>query len=329
MPSKKSKKGPTKGTGGKGKRALQGKKATLPKEHRHWYRKRQQSGSGSRTQEAARGATSSPPKPEAAPPETAGRDGGGAELLVGRNPVVEALRSGAPATTLFLSNSVEAEPRTTEATRLAGEAGVRIQEVAKVELDRRCESSGQPRAAHQGIALKVPPYEYWDSDGLLENAQGSTTPPLIVALDSVTDPHNLGAVARSAAAFGAHGLLIPERRAAGVTMGAWKTSAGVLARIPVAQATNLTRALESYKRAGLFAVGLDADSDSSVRDLNLATEPLVVVIGSEGSGLSRLVRQTCDVVTGIPISGAESLNASVSAGITLYEVAQHRRAPVE
>lgn len=327
MPAKRNKKGPTKGTGGKGKRALEGKKATLPKEQRHWYPKKQAK-SGGRTQQGPRVAASRP-ETTTAPPRTSGRDGGGSELLVGRNPVVEALRAGVPATTLFLSTSVESEPRTTEATRLAGEAGVRIREASKAELDRRCESSGQPGAAHQGIVLKVRPYDYWDADHLLETAQGADTPPLIVALDSVTDPHNLGAVARSAAAFGAHGIVVPERRSAGVTTGAWKTSAGALARLPVAQATNLTRTLEKYKRDGLFVAGLAADGDTTVADLNLASGPLVVVIGSEGKGLSRLVRETCDTVASIPISGTESLNASVAAGISLYEVAQHRRASAQ
>ncbi|RNL84023.1 23S rRNA (guanosine(2251)-2'-O)-methyltransferase RlmB [Halostreptopolyspora alba] len=325
MPAKRNKKGPTKGTGGKGKRALEGKKPTLPKEQRHWYAKKQQSKSGSRTQQGPRVAASRE-ETRATPSGTPGRDAGGSELLVGRNPVIEALRAGVPATTLFLSTSIESEPRTTEATRLAGEAGVRIREASKAELDRRCESSGQPGAVHQGVVLKVPAYDYWDTDRLLETARASDTPPLLVALDSVTDPHNLGAVARSAAAFGAHGIVLPERRSAGVTTGAWKTSAGALARLPVAQATNLTRTLERYKRDGLFVAGLAADGDTTVADLDLASEPLVVVIGSEGKGLSRLVRETCDTVASIPISGAESLNASVAAGISLYEVARRRRA---
>ncbi|WP_046471223.1 23S rRNA (guanosine(2251)-2'-O)-methyltransferase RlmB [Allosalinactinospora lopnorensis] len=316
MPAKKGKKGPTKGSGGKGKSALEGKKGTLPKEQRHWYPKKQRSGAGKQQ----------PGPPVSSPdvPGASGRDGGGSELLVGRNPVLEALRAGAPASRLFLANSLEPDPRITEAARLAGDAGVEIQEVTRTQLDNHCESSGQPGAAHQGIALKVPPYRYQHPDDLLDTAQESDTPPLIVALDSVTDPHNLGAVARSAAAFGAHGLLIPERRSAGVTMASWKTSAGALARLPVAQATNLTRTLEGYKQAGLFVAGLDAGADTRLDELGLATGPLVVVIGSEGKGLSRLVRETCDIVVGIPISGAESLNASVAAGIALYETARRR-----
>ncbi|TDQ55168.1 23S rRNA (guanosine(2251)-2'-O)-methyltransferase RlmB [Actinorugispora endophytica] len=314
MPSKRTKKGPTKGSGGKGRRSLEGKKGTLPAEERHWYSGKQRSAAAKRAQ----GRPSGPAHP------VAQTKGGGAELLIGRNPVLEALRAGMPAAKLFLSNSLDPDDRITEATKLAGAKGIEILEINRSELDRRCDSNGLPGAVHQGIALQVRPYRYWDAEGLLDAALAGETVPLIIALDGVTDPHNLGAIARSAAAFGANGLLIPERRAAGVTMAAWKTSAGTLARLPVAQAVNLTRALELYKEAGLFVVGLDADGDTSIDRLELTTGPLVVVVGSEGKGLSRLVRESCDAVAGIPISGAESLNASVAAGVSLYEVARRR-----
>ncbi|GAA3727868.1 23S rRNA (guanosine2251-2'-O)-methyltransferase [Spinactinospora alkalitolerans] len=321
MPSNKSKKGPTKGSGGKGRRSLEGKKGTLPAEERHWYADKQRSRAAKRPQQGG----TAPGGEGAARPRSGGRrDGSGPELLVGRNPVVEALRAEVPATRLFLANSLDSDERINEAAKLAGAAGVDINEVNRSELDRRCESNGQPGAAHQGIALQVRPYRYWAAEDLLDAATQAETPALVVALDGVTDPHNLGAIARSASAFGAHGLLIPERRAASVTMTAWKTSAGTLARLPVAQAVNLTRTLESYKKAGLFTVGLDAGGDTRLDHLELATGPLVVVIGSEGKGLSRLVRETCDVVASIPISGAESLNASVAAGVSLYEVARRR-----
>jgi 23S rRNA (guanosine2251-2'-O)-methyltransferase len=142
----------------------------------------------------------------------------------------------------------------------------------------------------------------------------------------VTDPRNLGAIARSATAFGAHGLLVPSRRSAGVTAGAWKTSAGTLANLPVARAANLTQTLQAYREDGLFVVGLDGTATIDIADVELATEPLVVVVGSEGKGLSRLVRESCDQVARIPMNAAaESLNAGVAAGIALYEVARHRR----
>ena len=150
--------------------------------------------------------------------------------------------------------------------------------------------------------------------------------PLVVALDGITDPRNLGAIVRSVAAFGGHGVVLPERRSVGMTAAAWKTSAGAAARVPVAQATNLVRTLEDFRRAGYFVVGLDMDADVDLPDLELATEPLVVVVGSEGKGLSRLVRETCDQIVSIPMSaGMESLNAGVAAGVALYEIARRRR----
>ncbi|GAB3439318.1 23S rRNA (guanosine(2251)-2'-O)-methyltransferase RlmB [Streptomonospora sediminis] len=343
MPAKKSKKGPTKGSGGKGKRSLEGKKGTPPAEERHWYARKKRPAADSAKPGAAAstrrsdggksgGGDKGGAQPQATRPGTgsvAGANGPG--LLVGRNPVIEALRAGLPATRLFVANSLDADERVTEAARLAGEAGLDIREVPKSELDRRCDSQGQPGAAHQGMALQTRPYRYWDPADMLDAARAtareSGAAPLIVALDGVTDPHNLGAVARSAAAFGAHGLLIPERRAASVGIAAWKTSAGTLARLPVAQATNLTRTLQAYKSTGVFVAGLDGDGETSLDAMDVATDPLVIVTGSEGKGLSRLVRETCDQVARIPISGAESLNASVATGVALYEVTRRRSAP--
>jgi 23S rRNA (guanosine2251-2'-O)-methyltransferase len=178
---------------------------------------------------------------------------------------------------------------------------------------------------HQGVAMEVPAYEYAEVDDLLDAAAAAGQPPLIVALDSVTDPRNLGAVLRSAGAFGAHGVLVPSRRSASLTASAWKVSAGAAARVPVAKVTNLARTLAELKKSGVFVVGLDAGGDTAVRDLAFAGDPLVVVVGSEGRGLSRLVRETCDAIASIPIaSTTESLNAGVAAGITLYEIAQAR-----
>jgi len=171
----------------------------------------------------------------------------------------------------------------------------------------------------------VPAYSYAHPDDLLSRAKQAAEPALLVALDGVTDPRNLGAVVRSCAAFGAHGVLVPERRAAGMTATAWKTSAGTAARVPVARATNLTRALQAYKEAGLLVVGLSADAALDITELDGAVDPLVLVAGSEGKGLSRLVSETCDLLVKIPMPGeAESLNAGVAAGIALYEVARKR-----
>jgi 23S rRNA (guanosine2251-2'-O)-methyltransferase len=170
----------------------------------------------------------------------------------------------------------------------------------------------------------VPPYNYAHPDDLLAAAR-DTPPALLVALDNISDPRNLGAIVRSVAAFGGHGVLIPQRRSASVTAVAWRTSAGAAARLRVARAPNLTRALTNWAESGLRVIGLDADGDTALDDLD-GTDPLVVVVGSEGKGLSRLVRQTCDEVVSIPMAGrTESLNASVAAGVVLAEIARQRR----
>ena len=155
---------------------------------------------------------------------------------------------------------------------------------------------------HQGVALQLPAYDYAHPDDLLGPALDADSPALIVALDSITDPRNLGAIVRSAAAFGAHGVLIPERRSAGMTAAAWKTSAGAAARLPIARATNLNRTLRAYADAGLFLVGLDGRRDVDIAEVAESSGPLVLVVGSEGDGLSRLVRETCDTVAAIPIA---------------------------
>jgi 23S rRNA (guanosine2251-2'-O)-methyltransferase len=245
-----------------------------------------------------------------------------AELVAGRNPVVECLRAVVPTTALYVQLGVDADERVTEAVRLAADRGISVLEVSKPELDRL--TGG---ALHQGLALQMPPFEYAHPDDLLRFANEGEEPALLVALDGVTDPRNLGAVIRSAAAFGANGVLLPQRRSAGITAVAWRTSAGTAAKIPVAVATNLTRTLRQYAADGLMIVGLDADGTHTVDDLTLATSPLVVVVGSEGRGLSRLVREACDETVSIPMSaGVESLNASVAAGVVLAEVSRRRRA---
>jgi 23S rRNA (guanosine2251-2'-O)-methyltransferase len=249
------------------------------------------------------------------------RDVPAVELLVGRNPVVEALRARVPATALYLAQGLENDERITESVRLAANRGIALLEVSRGELDRR--TGG---IVHQGIALQVPPFAYTPLPDLLREADQSGTPPLFVALDGVTDPRNLGAVIRSALAFGGHGVVIPERRSAGVTATAWRTSAGAAARLPVARVTNLVRALKDCREAGMFVIGLDADGSTSLDELEMATEPLVIVVGSEGRGLSRLVGETCDLTVSIPMApAAESLNASVAVAVTLAEVARRRR----
>ena len=245
------------------------------------------------------------------------------ETVAGRNPVVECLRAGVPATALYVAIGIDVDERVTESIALAGSRGISVLEVARGELDRI--TGG---AMHQGLGLQVPPFNYSHPDELLAQARNSGEPPLLVALDGVTDPRNLGAVVRSAAAFGAQGVLLPQRRSASMTAVAWRTSAGTAAKMPIAVATNLTRTLKDWASEGLMIIGLDADDSSITSDeLELATGPLIVVVGSEGRGLSRLVRETCDQTVAIPMAaGVESLNASVAAGVVLAEVARRRRA---
>ncbi len=245
--------------------------------------------------------------------------GSAAELVAGRNPVLEALQAGVPATALHVGPRLDDDERIGQAVMLAADLGIPVVEAGRAELDRI--TGG---AIHQGIALRIRRYSYADPADLVQVAREGGVPPLIVALDGVTDPRNLGAVARSVAAFGGHGILVPSRRSAGVTAGAWKASAGTLARVRVAQTANLTRALTAYQDDGLFVAGLDAGGSADVGELDLADSPLVLVVGSEGKGLSRLVAQRCDVIARIPIIGAQSLNAGIAASIALYAVARLR-----
>ncbi|MFZ2510224.1 MAG: 23S rRNA (guanosine(2251)-2'-O)-methyltransferase RlmB [Gordonia sp. (in: high G+C Gram-positive bacteria)] len=244
----------------------------------------------------------------------------GPEYVVGRNPVVECLRAGIPATALYVMSTIDADDRVREAIGIAGDMGIAILEAGKPELDRMTVNG-----LHQGLALQVPEYSYAHPDDLLADAMGSAQPALLVALDNITDPRNLGAVIRSVAAFGGDGVLIPQRRSASVTAVAWRTSAGAAARLPVAQAPNLTRTLVDWAKAGCQIVGLDADGDVTLDEYD-GTGPTVIVVGSEGKGLSRLVRETCDSILSVPMAGnVESLNASVAAGVVLAEFARQRR----
>ncbi|MFT4231070.1 MAG: 23S rRNA (guanosine(2251)-2'-O)-methyltransferase RlmB [Microbacterium sp.] len=314
----KGKKGPTKGTGGHGRKSLEGKGPTPKAEDRSWHV------AGKRKAAAERyAAAGGKPKPRAAnvnraPKAKAGDD---AETVTGRNSVLEALRARIPATTLYIAQRVEMDDRVKEMLALANHRDIPVLEVTRPELDRMAGFDG----VHQGVALKVPPYEYAHPQDLLENTIDAGLTPLFVALDGVTDPRNLGAIIRSTAAFGGQGVIIPQRRSAGVSSAAWKTSAGAAARIPVAIAPNLTSTLKELKKQGVFVLGLDGGGDVSLPALELADRPVVIVVGSEGKGLSRLVTETCDQIVSIPISAAtESLNAGIAASVALYQVAMLR-----
>ncbi|PXY31127.1 23S rRNA (guanosine(2251)-2'-O)-methyltransferase RlmB [Prauserella muralis] len=302
-----TKKGQVVGSGGQRRKGLEGKGPTPKAEQRPGHPAQRRAAAAAARNEKKRTA--------------AKKAAEGPEVIAGRNPVVEALRAEVPGTALYVALNIDADDRVKEAVRMAADRGISILEVPRDELDRKTGN-----AVHQGLGLQVPPFEYTHPDDLLEIARNAGDAPLLVALDGVTDPRNLGAVIRSAAAFGANGVLLPSRRSAGMTAVAWRTSAGAAAKLPVAMATNLTRQLRAWADDGLMIAGLDADAPMTVDSLDMATDPLVVVVGSEGRGLSRLVRETCDVTVSIPMApGVESLNASVAAAVLLAEVARRRR----
>lgn len=307
-----SKKGQVVGSGGQHRRGLEGRGPTPPAEARTKH---------PAARKAAAKARAAQKNPTGRGARPAGRRGDDSpELVLGRNPVAECLRAGVPATALYVAAGTESDERLTESVRIAADAGISILEVPRTDLDRMS-SNG----LHQGMALQVPPYRYAHPDDLLTRAQQSVEPALLVALDNISDPRNLGAVVRSVAAFGGHGVVIPQRRSASVTAVAWRTSAGAAARLPVARATNLTRTLKDWAAKGVQIVGLDAGGDTLLDDFD-ATGPTVIVVGSEGKGLSRLVRENCDAILSIPMAGpVESLNASVAAGVVLAETARQRR----
>jgi 23S rRNA (guanosine2251-2'-O)-methyltransferase len=305
-----NKKGATVGSGGQRRKALEGRGPTPPAEARKGHAK--QRAANAKVKRAAASGQSRRPSGRGAKSTS--------ELVAGRNPVVEALRAEIPATAVYVQQYIDSDDRVREAIKLATDRGIPLLEAARPELDRITNGLN-----HQGLLLQIPPYEYAHPEELAEIAFNRSEDPLIVALDGVTDPRNLGAVVRSVAAFGGHGVVVPERRAAGMTAGAWKTSAGTAAKVRVARATNLTRTLEAYQKAGLVVVGLAADGDVELHELEALAGPVVIVAGSEGKGLSLLVGESCDFRVRIPMpGGAESLNAGVAAGIVLYEAARRR-----
>ena len=303
-----SKKGPLVGSGGQRRKGLEGRGPTPKAADRPNHK----------TYKAAhKGGTAGSGTARKAPPRRSTKTS--SEIVAGRNSVLEALRTDIPAATLYVASRIDSDDRVREIIKIAGDRGIPMLEAPRTELDRITDG-----AVHQGLALQVPPLAYAHPADLIDSERPGI--PVIVALDGITDPRNLGAIIRSVAAFGGHGVLVPARRSVGMTASAWKTSAGAAARIPLAQATNLTRALLDYRKQGFFVVGLDMDGDVELPELALASEPLVIVVGSEGKGLSRLVRETCDQIVSIPMAGAvESLNAGMAVGVTMYEVARARR----
>jgi 23S rRNA (guanosine2251-2'-O)-methyltransferase len=315
-----SRKGAQKGSGGQRRQGLEGRGPTPKAEDRTGHPAKRRSAAAAKRAANARSAqgTRGGAAPARAQRRTPGKDA--PEQVAGRNSVVEALRAQVPAKALYVAQYVDSDDRIRESMKLAQEQGVPLLEAPRHELDRMTGGT-----LHQGLMLVMPAYEYAHPDDLLEEVYATAETPLFAALDGVTDPRNLGAVLRSVAAFGGHGVIVPERRAAGMTAGAWKAAAGAGARVPVARAGNLTRALEAYQKQGVVIAGLAADGSVPLHELETATEPLCLVVGSEGKGMSRLVSELCDVTVSIPIaSTSESLNAGVAAGIALYEVSRRR-----
>lgn len=314
------------GSGGQGRQALEGRKPTPKAEDRPYHPAGKRKAAAERFEAA--GGKKQPRRPETGTVQQQDRQrrvksGDESEMVTGRNSVLEALRAKIPASTLYVAARIEYDDRVKEILSIATGRGIPILEVMRPELDRLAGFD----SVHQGLALKVPPYEYGHPMELLDKLTAAGKVPLIVALDGITDPRNLGAIIRSVAAFGGHGVIVPQRRSVGLTASAWKTSAGAAARTPVAMATNLTQTIKAYKERGVFVLGLAGDGDVSLPNLALAKEPVLIVVGSEGKGLSRLVTDNCDAVVSIPISATtESLNAGIAASVTLYEISKLRSA---
>ncbi|CAB4684151.1 unannotated protein [freshwater metagenome] len=309
-----SKKGPTTGTGGKNKKRLTGKGPTPKAEDRpyHAAAKRKKAVAKKTDGKVVRKTDGKEVRTARAPRGDRPRG----EIVAGRNAVLEALRESVPATELMVARSIDVDDRVAESLKLALHLGLPIREAHRAEVEGISPNS-------QGIILAIKPFQYSSFEEIMQRAK---YPALIVALDGVTDPRNLGAIIRSAAAFGAAGVIMTERRAASMTASAWKSSAGAAARLPIAQVTNLARTIDAAKKEGLFVVGLDGESEDVISSMKIATEAIMIVVGSEGKGLARLTREKCDLVISIPISATtESLNASVATAIALFWVDQARR----
>ncbi len=300
------KKGASVGSGGQRKAGLEGRgptpKATERGYHPAAKKAKRQAKEAPRTRASSKASSKAASKASG-------------DVVIGRNSVLEALRARIPATALYLQVRSDPDDRWRESIALAQQQGIPVFEGSKADLDALAHLG-----LHQGLVLAVPEYEYAHLDDV-------TTGDLLVMLDGITDTHNVGAIARSAAAFGASAIVLPSRRSAGITASAWKASAGALSRLPVARVTNLRSALEELHDKGWMSIGLDSDADFDLDhiDQDVITDKLVIVIGSEGEGISRLLGETCDYLARIPmVHEQESLNASVAAGIALSNVFSRR-----
>lgn len=305
------------GSGGRVRRGLEGKGPTPKAEDRPYHKAYRKRGPNEPGKSAVPAKTSRQGSPG---PRKSGTATAGADWVIGRNAVLEALQAGLPVRRAYVAEGSERDARLRDILAFAADHGIPLLAATRSELDRLTGGG-----VHQGVALQLPEFEYADSEQVLADAIHAEPAGLVVALDSITDPRNLGAIVRSAAAFGAQGVIIPERRSAQMTAAAWKTSAGAAARVPVARVTNLNRTLKQYAGAGFTVVGLAGEAETDISGFPGIDGPVLLVVGSEGEGLARLVRENCDVLASIPIGSAvESLNASVAAAIALYEITRSR-----
>jgi 23S rRNA (guanosine2251-2'-O)-methyltransferase len=241
------------------------------------------------------------------------------EILSGKNPVLEALRAGREMNKVWIAEGVK-KAGITEIMELAKGAGIIVQFVPKNKVEQLTDG-----ANHQGIAASVAAYRYAEIDELFELAASRNEDPFFLILDELEDPHNLGSILRTADATGVHGVIIPKRRAVGLTGVVAKTSTGAIEHVPVARVTNLAQTVEDLKKRGLWIAGTDAKGSSDYRRMD-AKLPLAIIIGSEGKGMSRLLKEKCDFLYHMPMVGqVTSLNASVAAAILMYEVLRNRQ----
>ncbi|BFH71078.1 putative TrmH family tRNA/rRNA methyltransferase YacO [Paenibacillus dendritiformis] len=242
------------------------------------------------------------------------------EYIAGKHSVTEALRSGRTIHKIWIADNAQkhlTQPITAEAKK----AGVIVQTVDKRKLDQMAEG-----VQHQGVVAQVAAYGYVEVDDILARAEAKGETPFLLILDEIEDPHNLGSILRTADCTGVHGVIIPKRRSVGLTATVSKTSAGAVEYVPVARVTNLAQTMEQLKERGVWLVGTDVSATQDLYETDLFTMPLALVIGNESKGMGRLVKQTCDALLKLPMAGQiNSLNASVAAGIFMYEVVRRRR----
>ncbi|TPE68424.1 23S rRNA (guanosine(2251)-2'-O)-methyltransferase RlmB [Halalkalibacterium halodurans] len=240
------------------------------------------------------------------------------EFITGKNPIIEALRSGRPMNKIWIGEGSQ-KGQMQKVLELAKEQGVLVQHVPKRKLDQLI-----GRENHQGAVASVAAYEYAEMDDLFQRAAEKGEEPFFIVLDEVEDPHNLGSILRTADAAGVHGVIIPKRRAVGLTQTVAKASTGAIEYVPVVRVTNLARTMEDLKKRGLWFIGTDAKGSEDYRGAAYDM-PIALVIGSEGKGLSRLVREKCDFLVRIPMVGqVTSLNASVATSLLMYEAYRKR-----